>query len=484
MKLARYQWVLGLGATLALVAVPLVVFLPRAEPRIDEPARGVPMRKPHTDHTALLTGPYDSGSEVTQACLECHPQAAEEMMGTVHWTWESEPYILPGRDQPVTIGKKNQLNNFCIGVQSNWEGCTTCHAGYGWDDADFDFEAQENVDCLVCHDTTGTYVKGTAGLPVEGVDLVYVAGHVGYTSRKSCGTCHFEGGGGEGVKHGDLDGSLIHPPAAVDVHMGESEFVCTDCHWTEDHVIAGRAISVSLDRENQVECTNCHAGRPHEDDRLNAHTSAVACQTCHIPAAALRDPTKMYWDWSTAGQDRPENHYTYLKIKGSFVYESDIIPEYRWYDGVADRYLLGDPIDPGAVTILNPLAGSIDDPDARIFPFKIHTAKQPYDVVYRYLLQPKTVGEDGFWEDFDWDQAFRLGSLATGFPYSGQYGFAETEMFWPITHMVAPADQALVCADCHSEEGRLDWQALGYPGDPIEWGGRIQLGDVLGMDVP
>jgi hypothetical protein len=133
---------------------------------------------------------------------------------------------------------------------------------------------------------------------------------------------------------------------------------------------------------------------------------------------------------------------------------------------------------------LNPLAGSIDDPDARIFPFKIHTAKQPYDVIYRYLLQPKTVGEDGFWEDFDWDQAFRLGALATGFPYSGQYGFAETEMFWPITHMVAPADQALVCADCHSEEGRLDWQTLGYPGDPIEWGGRIQLGDVLGMDVP
>jgi octaheme c-type cytochrome (tetrathionate reductase family) len=381
----------------------------------------------------------------------------------------------------VTIGKKNQLNNFCIGIQSNWEGCTSCHAGYGWDDADFDFTASENVDCLVCHDTTGTYVKGTAGLPVEGVDLADVAANVGYTSRKSCGTCHFEGGGGEGVKHGDLDRSLIRPSAAVDVHMGELDLVCTDCHWTEDHVIAGRAISVSLDQENQVECIDCHAAQPHTDERLNQHTSAVACQTCHIPAVALRDPTKMYWDWSTAGQDLPEDHLTYLKIKGSFVYESDIIPEYRWYDGISDRYLLGDPIDPTQVTVLNPLAGSIDDPEARIFPFKIHTAKQPYDVIFRYLLQPKTAGEGGFWDTFDWDQSFRLGSLATGFPYSGEYGFAETEMYWPITHMVAPADQALVCADCHSEEGRLDWLALGYPGDPMEWGGRSELAEVLGM---
>jgi hypothetical protein len=28
-------------------------------------------------------------------------------------------------------------------------------------------------------------------------------------------------------------------------------------------------------------------------------------------------------------------------------------------------------------------------------------------------------------------------------------------MYWPITHMVAPKDEALDCADCHSENGRL-----------------------------
>ena len=32
-------------------------------------------------------------------------------------------------------------------------------------------------------------------------------------------------------------------------------------------------------------------------------------------------------------------------------------------------------------------------------------------------------------------------------------------------HMV-PKAQALKCNDCHSANGRLDWKALGYPGDP------------------
>ena len=52
----------------------------------------------------------------------------------------------------------------------------------------------------------------------------------------------------------------------------------------------------------------------------------------------------MYWDWSTAGSDEiEESLHTYLKIKGSFVYEDNFTPVYRWYNGgVAERYLLGD----------------------------------------------------------------------------------------------------------------------------------------------
>lgn len=470
--LTKYFWLLGLLVTLAIIALPLALFLPRAGLAAGDPWDGVPRRLPHIDHSALLQGPFESGPQVTRACLDCHPQAAGQVMGTVHWTWESKPYQVERRAAPVTIGKKNSLNNFCLGIQSNWPACTTCHAGYGWEDADFDFTRPENVDCLVCHDLSGGYVKGQAGIPLEGVDLLAAARSVGLPTRENCGNCHFNGGGGNGVKHGDLDQSLYFPPQSLDVHMGGYDFQCIDCHQTQDHQIRGRSISVGLDSENQVACLDCHQAGLHQDARINAHTGSVACQACHIPSGARRDPTKMEWDWSTAGQDLEEDPHAYLKYKGSFVYESDFIPEYYWYKGVAGRYLMGDPIDPDQVTLINSLDGDISDPQARIFPFKVHLARQPYDALNNYLLQPQTAGEGGFFTSFDWDDALRRGAQATGLPYSGDYGFAETLMYWPLTHMVAPAQNALQCANCHGTQGRLDWQALGYPGDPLQWGGR------------
>ncbi|MGE5251050.1 MAG: cytochrome C, partial [Bacteroidota bacterium] len=199
-----------------------------------------------------------------------------------------------------------------------------------------------------------------------------------------------------------------------------------------------------------------------------------ACQTCHIPAMALQDPTKVYWDWSQAGQEgRTDDHFTYLKIKGSFLYDKDFTPDYMWFNGDnAYRYILGDKLGADGITYINKPAGDINDPRARIFPFKLHEARQPYDVVNNYLLQPITSGEGGFWTTFDWDSAFKLAAPITGLKYSGQYGFTTTYMYWPTTHMVQPADKALSCDSCHGENGRMNWTALGYPGDPIEWGPR------------
>jgi hypothetical protein len=48
-------------------------------------------------------------------------------------------------------------------------------------------------------------------------------------------------------------------------------------------------------------------------------------------------------------------------------------------------------------------------------------------------------------------------------------------MYWPQTHMVAPKTQALQCRACHCEGGCLDWEALGYPGDPMRWGSRDRV---------
>jgi octaheme c-type cytochrome (tetrathionate reductase family) len=471
----KYIWVFGLTITILAVVVPIALVLSRPAEVTVDPWRRIEVRNNTVDHTSLMADSYETGSDVTRACLECHEDSAHQVTQTVHWTWQSEPVAVEGRDEPVAVGKANTLNNFCIGVQSNWAGCTRCHAGYGWQDAEFDFTQEEQVDCLVCHDQTGTYVKASAGLPAEGVDLTSVAQSVGVPTRENCGGCHFNGGGGNGVKHGDLDESLYFPPESVDVHMGRYDFLCIDCHQTTDHQISGRGISVSVDNANQIACTDCHDTNLHEDERISAHLDTVACQTCHIPSGATRDATKMYWDWSTAGNDDiEEDPHVYLKIKGTFVYESNFTPEYIWYNGTANRYLIGDELDPSGTTALNQPYGDINDPSALIWPFKIHVANQPYDIVYNYLLQPKTVGEGGYWTEFNWDLALRLGSEAAGLDYSGEFGFAETTMHWPITHMVVPSEQALQCTDCHGEGTRLDWIALGYSGDPMVWGGRTR----------
>jgi octaheme c-type cytochrome (tetrathionate reductase family) len=428
--------------------------------------------RPHFDHAAVISGPFAAPQDVTRACLGCHPGAASAMK-TVHFTWLGSEVEVPGHEGRVRIGKKNLINNFCISTIGNEKACTKCHAGYGWADASYDFTRAENVDCLVCHEHGSGYVKGVAGMPEKGVDLVAAARSVGIPGRENCLTCHAYGGGGQAVKHGDLDSSLEHPPAYEDVHMGKHGFLCVDCHGGPDHQLRGRAFSVSVEDAHGVSCTDCHTGREHSDDRIQAHLKSVACQTCHIPSYAPSIPTKASWDWSKAGDaGRKEDQHHYLKQKGEFLYEQDAIPEYRWFDMKVNRYLLGDRIDPARITQINPPRGSIDEPVARIWPFKIHRANQPYDAVNRYLFPPVTGGAGGYWTSFDWDSAFRLGEKASGLPYSGKYGFTRTEMYWPLSHMVVPKEKALGCTDCHGTASRLDWKALGYAGDPIQTGGR------------
>lgn len=479
MKRSKAHWWLGAAGLLLVILAPVLYFWPRpAEAKTQDPWAYVPKHTTPTSHADIITGTFSTGPEVTKACLSCHADAADQVAHTTHFTWQSKPFTVEGRAQPVTIGKANQINNFCISAQGNQKKCTSCHAGYNWSEgAKYDFTDASNVDCLICHADPGIYAKGDYGNPAKGVDLAAAAKSVRAPTRDNCGTCHYNGGGGDNVKHGDLDQGLNFPNAELDVHMGANKFVCTDCHTTEDHVIKGRLVAdnYQIPANEQVSCTNCHAATPHDDQRLNAHTQTVACQTCHVPAVALDEPTKVSWDWSTAGQNLPEDHYTYLKIKGTFVYEKDVKPVYLWYNGnLSYRYLLGDKIDPTKPTVMDMPAGSINDSTAKIFPFKVHNAKQPYDSVNNYLLAPVTAGDGGYWTTFNWDSAFRLAEKSTGLQYSGQYGFAPTVMYWPSTHMVQTGARALTCNDCHTAYGRLDWKALGYPGDPMIWGGRNQ----------
>lgn len=439
------------------------------------------------DHSKVVNGPFKTGPEVTKACLQCHESHARDFMKTVHWSWSSVQEA-PGKGK-VELGKKNAINNYCIALPSNNPRCTSCHAGYGWKDASFDFSKPENVDCLVCHDTTGTYKKlpAASGNPAyqdtefppksgkvwKAVDLEKIAKSVGPTSRATCGACHFFGGGGDHVKHGDLDSSMAAPKRTMDVHMAVdgANMTCSACHRAEKHVIPGKSMGVSISGGRQtLSCTDCHAGTPHgQNAQLNRHTQKVACQTCHIPTFARTLPTKVWWDWSTAGKDGPvaKDQYglpLYDKQKGDFKWAKDVRPTYMWFNGAVGRYLAGDKMDPAKITHLNYPLGSAADKTALIMPFKVMRGKQPYDSANNVFVVPNLWG--GYWAHWDWNKAIADGMKAAGLNYSGQFGFAETDMYWQVSHMVVPKAQALKCNDCHSKDGRIDWKALGYAGDP------------------
>ncbi len=425
---------------------------------------------------AQIEGPFADGPDVTDTCLDCHEQAAHDVMQTSHWTWSVNQEVY-GRGR-IAAGKRHAINNFCYGVASNLSKCTECHIGYGWKDDAFDFDDPSRIDCLVCHDTTGSYkrIGGDGGMADPATDFEYVARNVGSPGRANCGACHFYGGGAHAVKHGDLEKLLIDADASIDVHMASDglNFRCQQCHKTERHEIPGRSMAVSPGGTNAVACTDCHQGKPlHKHALLDQHALSVACQTCHIPIFAKGEATKTYWDWSVAGtkpesEVRDDGKPLYVPVKGRFKWERNIVPAYRWFNGKTGVHRWGDDIPQGNELVLNWPAGDRSDPEAKIYPFKLNRGRQIFDKVHRYLINPHLVGDDGFVYTLDWDTASRLGMQARGLDYSGQYGFIDSLMYIRINHMVAPADNALGCKDCHGPtQKRLPWKELGYDADPL-----------------
>ena len=172
-----------------------------AAPAAPAPAAAKPASNTTADHSKFkeLQKDFKSGPEVTKVCLSCHTEAAKQVQKTKHWTWD-----VVGSGSSARLGKKNLVNNYCTSPISNEKDCMACHIGLGWKDKNFDFTATENVDCLVCHDSTGSYRKlpGYAGHPVykdvefpvgsgkivKAVDLAKVAQGVPACSARAWGS--------------------------------------------------------------------------------------------------------------------------------------------------------------------------------------------------------------------------------------------------------------------------------------------------------
>ncbi len=450
-----------------------------------------------TDHSKLedLQVQFDSGPEVTRACLKCHNEAGNQFKHNKHWTWD---YKHPKTGQH--LGKSVLINNFCTNARGNEGMCAQCHAGYNMTDSNFDFDNQDNMDCLICHESTGTYYKTptskgneACSIMFEGkpaIDWTTIAQSVSMPTRNNCGKCHFYGGGGDNVKHGDLSSVLFNPPKEVDVHMSKDgeNFTCVTCHVGEDHEWAGSRYEMTVNdtkgtgkpgmpRET-ASCVSCHSNQPHPVEsvrniKLNAHTEKVACETCHIPAIARGGvATEVDWDWRTVGKlkngegyklkeyTQGDGHHraTYKSIKGNFTYAENLEPMYAWFDGTMTYTTIDTKFDPSSPIDMNGFTGSYDDPNSRIYPFKKMHTTQPFDKGNNTLVYMSLWGEDdnALWGNYDFGKSIKAGMEKNNIPYSGEWGFVETYSYWPINHMVAPEDDALACIECHAKEGRIN----------------------------
>lgn len=471
------------------------------------------------DHSKFkeLQKEFESGSELTKACLGCHTEAGKQVHASKHWKWE-----FSNKKTGQTLGKKHVVNNTLMSISANGPYCARCHISNEWTEEKFDFSDETQVDCLACHDTTGTYAsmkmhqlrskcsachvefdKSKARQVVGRPDFAELAKHVGKPSLQTCGSCHFKSDGGEGVKHGDLDSTLITASRELDVHMAKDGFglTCLTCHKTERHQTLGsRYTPESKDPKgkdvvggSRASCESCHGLSPHPESangKLNDHVDRIACQTCHIPALARGgQPTKTYWDWSTAGrlneagkeivEKDDKGRIIYSTQRGGAQWAENLIPDYVWFNGEIKHLTMDDKINPANVVRLNTLAGSSDDAKSRIWPVKTLRGKQPFDTQNTKLVAARLFGktEDAFWEAYVWEKAIAASMKAAGREFSGKVGFVETEMRIPINHMVAPSEGALSCVSCHSRDGRL----ANVPGIFMPGRGGNQIIDLLGL---
>ncbi len=173
------------------------------------------------DHSKFeaLKGPFANGSEVTKACLTCHTEAGKHFMKSIHWTWE---YTHPKTGQK--LGKSVLVNNY-LHQRARQRGHVR--------PVSRQLQLERRRISISPSRKTSTVLSATTGpAPITRLRRPRATRPAPSCSRicspstssrsrrawtcqdaANCGSCHFNGGGGDGVKHGDLDSSLNHPAA-------------------------------------------------------------------------------------------------------------------------------------------------------------------------------------------------------------------------------------------------------------------------------
>lgn len=358
-------------------------------------------------------------------CQECHADQVQAVVNGDHNQWELPAQFVHDLESG---GKWEGYNDYCGGVEENWQACKSCHIGNGELPS---LSGAENINCTKCH-SDGTRID----VP---------------PTNANCLSCHARAGGGDGAKIGTV--SMTMGP---DVHM-DAGMTCVDCHSVGDHQFRGHGGHLRSDDVGELfGCTDCHDARPHGNSRLDDHAAHIACQTCHVPTIATGADTEMLRDWRVDG----EWHEANQRCEPYTEWAGNVQPEYYWYNGYLNSThqvhepVAGDMV--GGRLQMNQLDG--DWNDGKISPFKRHTNHQavlnddgvviPPDLATVFACEGSGA-------------AIEAGALAHGYDASQGYTFVPSDQYLMANHLVVDGDDALECNDCHGGN-RLDFDALGY----------------------
>src|SRR6266540_6400488 len=116
-----------------------------------------------------------NGYKGPETCEECHKGVAKNFLNTVHWKHASKVTNVEGLDKSKEYGMKNRIYTFCNGNdivnnmkqipanelgKSKITGCNTCHPGnHTCDVGSCGVEAENAIDCLICHSSNYDYSK-------------------------------------------------------------------------------------------------------------------------------------------------------------------------------------------------------------------------------------------------------------------------------------------------------------------------------------
>lgn len=437
-------------------------------------------------------------SDYPTACLGCHQNGSAgdqygDAFNSVHYQWEgTTPDMVNG---PSLQGKiSNAMNTYCINILGNWKVCGKCHAGRGVKPGEGDTEA--NVDCLMCHNeayaakrtrlpdsSMGPAVDPTVVPAVPETDPAILNSFVTNPqppTKMNCLKCHAFGGGGNGVKRGDLANELVtNTSASYDVHMDNSgaNLQCIACHpFNGMHKVSGKGSDLRpTDYESEVSCStaDCHPGmdvagghtangRPSQGD---THVTRVSCQACHVPVFG-KSPTETHRIWRTHHDGSDAETCTDCPGHPDRVDESNLTPAMKPWNRLSDNYLLGD------VAVLNPDTGNtyqtsmpkglfgadVDLAEAdfgKLYPFKYKTSEAPMSddgliIAVDTLEYLKGSGNIYTAIDKGITNMKNAGVMASSDAFTQTTGWVTTDTYQLITHGVEPASN-VECANCHGD---------------------------------